>query len=167
MTVPVNRPVPDLGLEAYVPGEPGPRRISLADYRGGWVVLFWYPRDFTAACASELRALAELEPAFAHEGAVVLAAGTDGYWSHRAWLEASEQLEHVGFPVLADTARSLCRELGVLLDDGSAARATFVIDPRGVVQHLSVSGSSAGRSPEETLRVLQVLQAGQPAPVTA
>jgi peroxiredoxin (alkyl hydroperoxide reductase subunit C) len=157
--------VPSTELDAYVPGEPEAHRISLADYRGGWVVLLFSPRDFTFVCPTELNAFAELAPAFADEGAAVLAVSTDSFWTHRAWLQSHPQLEQVGYPVLADTAHILSRAFGVLLEDGSALRGTFVIDPEGVVRHMTVSDQSVGRSSDETLHVLQALRTGELCPV--
>src|SRR5919202_1626457 len=76
---------PEMVLEAYVRGADGPRPLSLADYRGQWVVLFFYPRDFTFVCPTEIQGLARLHPDFASEGAVVIGASTDSYYAHRAW----------------------------------------------------------------------------------
>jgi peroxiredoxin (alkyl hydroperoxide reductase subunit C) len=165
MSISIGQRVPSTELEAYVPGEHEPLRISLADYRGGWVVLVFYPRDFTFICPTELHAFGQLAPAFADEGATVVAVSTDSYWTHRAWFESHPQLANVEYPVLADTAHTLSKAFGVLLEDGSALRGTFVIDPEGVVRHLAVSDQSVGRNPEETLRVLQALQTGELCPV--
>src|SRR5262249_54404152 len=107
MSISIGDRVPSTEVEAYVPGEPEARRISLADYRGAWVALFFYPRDFTFVCPTELHAFAELAPAFADAGASVLAVSTDSYWSHRAWFRSHPQLESVHYPVLADTAHAL------------------------------------------------------------
>ena len=164
MSISIGRRVPSTELEAYVPGEPEPRLLSLSEYRGGWVALLFYPRDFTFVCPTELHALAKLAPAFADEEAVVLAASTDSYWSHRAWFQSHPQLELVDYPILADTAHTLSRAFGVLLEDGSALRGTFLIDPEGIVRHLAVTAQSVGRSPEETLRVLQALRTGELCP---
>jgi peroxiredoxin (alkyl hydroperoxide reductase subunit C) len=158
--------VPDLEVEAYVPGEPGAVRLSPAAYRGRWLVLFFYPRDFTFVCPTELAGFAELEPAFAAEDASVVAASTDSYWCHRAWYESAEALAGVEFPVIADTAHELSEAFGVLTADGSALRGTFVIDPDGTVRYASVVDQSVGRSPEEVLRVLQALRTGELCPVS-
>src|SRR5262249_46964174 len=165
MSISIGQRVPSTELEAYVPGEPEAQRISLADYRGGWVVLVFYPRDFTFVCPPELRAFAELAPAFVEEGAQVGARTPDSYWTHPAWHQAAPHLAQVDYPVLADTAHMLSRAFGVLLEDGSALRGTFVIDPEGGVRHLSITDQSVGRNPEETLRVLQALQTGELCPV--
>jgi alkyl hydroperoxide reductase subunit AhpC len=139
--------------------------LSLDAYRGERVALFFYPRDFTFVCPTELRALAELHDEFAAAGVHVIAASTDSYWSHRAWYGSEPALASVRYPVLADTALALGGACGVLEPDGSALRATFVIDPEGTIRHASVSDQSVGRSPAETLRVVQALQTGELCPV--
>jgi peroxiredoxin (alkyl hydroperoxide reductase subunit C) len=111
------------------------------------------------------RGFAELAEAFDAEEATVVAASTDSYYSHVAWFESHRMLQQVDYPVLADTAHELSRAYGVLTEDGSALRGTFVIDPEGVLRHASVSDQSVGRSPGETLRVLQALRTGELCPV--
>ena len=165
MLVKVGAPAPAVVTECYVRGEDGPRRIDLEDYRARWIVLFFYPRDFTFVCPTELHAFAELETAFADEDAVLIAASTDSYWSHRAWFESHPLLAGVDYPVLADTAHDVADAFGVLEADGSALRGTFVIDPEGIVRHTSVTDRSIGRSPDETLRVVQALRTGALCPV--
>ena len=165
MSISIGQRVPAIDLEAYIPGEPDAQRISLADYRGGWVVLLFYPRDFTFVCPTELAAFAELEPAFRAEEAEVVAASTDSYWSHKAWFESNAMVAGVDYPVVADTTHELSFDYGVLTEDGSALRGTFIIDPAGIVRHGSVSDQSVGRSPDETLRVLQALRTGELCPV--
>jgi alkyl hydroperoxide reductase subunit AhpC len=166
MSVQIGAPAPDIQAEAYVPGESAPRRLTLAEYRGSWVVLFFYPRDFTFVCPTELHAFAELDPDFRAEDAVVVAASTDSYWSHKAWFESHPALAGVEYPVVADTTQRLSDAYGVLLEDGSALRGTFVIDPEGVVRYASVVDQNVGRSPDEVLRVLQALRTGELCPVS-
>jgi alkyl hydroperoxide reductase subunit AhpC len=152
MTMRIGRPAPWFEAEAYVPGEDSPRRMTLDDFAGSWRVFFFYPRDFTFVCPTELQAFAELEAAFTAEAAALLAASTDSFWSHKAWFESHPMLGGVRYPVLADSAQGLGSAYDVLLEDGSALRATFIIDPQGVVRHATASDQSVGRSPEETLR---------------
>jgi alkyl hydroperoxide reductase subunit AhpC len=128
-------------------------------------VLFFYPRDFTFVCPTELQAFAELTEEFAAEDAVLVAVSTDSYWSHKAWFESHPLLADVTYPVLADTSHAVSSRYDVLLEDASALRATFVIDPDGIVRHASVSDQNVGRSPAETLRVLQALRTGSLCPV--
>lgn len=165
MTTIIGATAPAFSADAYVRGELDPCRISLEEQRGSWVVLFFYPRDFTFVCPTELHAFAQLSPAFAAEEAVVIGASTDSYWSHQAWFETHPLLAGVDFPVLADTTQRIAADYGVLTADGSALRATFVIDPEGVVRHACVSDQNVGRSVDETLRVLQALRTGVLCPV--
>ena len=161
----VGSQAPVVPVPAYVPGEPEPLVLPLTAFRGEWVVLVFYPRDFTFVCPTELRVLAELHDDFAAAGAQIVAASTDSYWSHRAWFGTEPALKDVRYPVLADTGHVLGNAYGVLEADGSALRATFVIDPEGTIRHVSVTDQSVGRSPAETLRVLHALQTGELCPV--
>ena len=165
MNVKVGSAAPKVELEAYRRGEPEPVPFALDGPRERWLVLFFYPRDFTFVCPTELAAFAELEPAFRAEEADVVAASTDSYWSHKAWFESNAQISGVDFPIAADTAQQLSFDFGVLTEDGSALRGTFIIDPEGIVRHACVTDQSVGRSPDETLRVLQALRTGARCPV--
>jgi peroxiredoxin (alkyl hydroperoxide reductase subunit C) len=157
--------IPDIDVEAFVPGRSEPDLISLAAQRGRWLVLFFYPRDFTFICPTELQAFAELHDDFEAEGAVLLAASTDSFWSHQAWFGTHPSLQGVRYPVLADPAHLLSTAFGVLDPDGAAYRATFIADPDGVLRHVSISDQNVGRNPAETLRVLQALKTGELCPV--
>jgi peroxiredoxin 2/4 len=162
MTVKVGETVPDVQLEAYVNGEI--KKVSLGDYKGKWVVLFFYPLDFTFVCPTEIKGFASMQNEFDAKNTVVLGASTDSAHSHKAWFQ--RDMPEVQFPVLADTAHKLSSEFGVLLDDaGIALRGTFVIDPEGVLQHQTVAALNIGRSVKETLRVLSALQTGGLCPV--
>lgn len=156
----VGQPVPDHSVEAYVRGERAPSEFSLSSHRGRWVVLFFYPRDFTFICPTELAAFAELHDEFLGERAVVLAASTDSYYSHKAWFESDPRLADVRFPVIADTAHELSRSFDVLLEDGATHRGTFIIDPSGVLLHMSVNEHDVGRSVDEVLRTLRAFRTG-------
>ena len=165
MTVRIGSPAPPFEAEAYVPGEDEPKHVLLDDFAGSWLVLFFYQRDFTFVCPTELQAFAELAASFETEEAALVAASTDSYWSHKAWFESHPLLAGVRYPVLADSAQRAAAAYDVLLEDGSALRATFIVDPDGVVRHATVSDQSVGRSPDETLRVLQALRTGALCPV--
>ncbi|MBI1908000.1 peroxiredoxin, partial [Candidatus Uhrbacteria bacterium] len=137
--------------------------VGLEQYRGKWVVLFFYPRDFTFICPTEIRSFGKLEGEFAKLGAVILGASTDSEWSHKAWF--TRDLPEVQYPVIADTTQQISRDYDVLDDDGSSQRGLFLIDPDGIVKYALVSAGSVGRSTRETLRVLQALQSGDLCPV--
>ena len=166
MSIQIGKHAPNLPVDVYVRGEHEPRRVALAAYRGCWLVLFFYPRDFTFVCPTELQSLAELHAEFEREDAVVLAASTDSFYSHKAWYETDPRLRGASYPVIADTAHTLAEAFGVLLEDGTALRGTFIIDPDGVVRHALVNDLSVGRNPEETLRTLQALRTGELCPVS-
>ncbi|MGI9463935.1 MAG: peroxiredoxin, partial [Aestuariivirgaceae bacterium] len=161
MTIHVGRPVPDIEATYWQRGAPGPKQLSLSDLRGKWVVLFFYTRDFTYVCPTELKAFAVLSKDFDELGATVIGASTDSYFSHNAWFEQDTTLSQVEFPVIADTSHRISKMFGVLLDDGSALRGTFIIDPDGVLRHMSVNEIDVGRNVSETLRLLQALQSGE------
>ena len=160
MSTLIGSSAPHLLVDAYVRGTDEPKRMSLTDYRGYWVVLFFYPRDFTFICPTEIEGFAHLHSRITHEDAVVLAASTDSYYCHKAWYESDPRLAGVRYPVIADSSLQLAASLGVLRDDGTAMRPTFIIDPEGIVRHLLVNDLDVGRNPEETLRTLQALRTG-------
>lgn len=160
MTVSVDTTVPEVEVEAWVRDADVPQKFPLSAFRAQWLVLFFYPRDFTFICPTELVALAELHQSFIEEDAVVLAASTDSFFCHKAWFETDDRLEAVRYPVIADSSHRLANEFGVLLADGRALRATFIVDPDGVILHSSVTNHDAGRNVDEILRVLQALRTG-------
>lgn len=149
---------PLFDTESYVAGEI--KHVALHDLKGKWVVLFFYPRDFTFICPTEIKGFSNASAEFEKINAVVVAASTDSAYSHKAWFE--RDLPDVKFAVLADTTHAISRAYGVLDEaTGEAYRGTFVIDPEGFVRYSVISDMSVGRSVEETLRVVQALQTGQ------
>lgn len=159
----VGTPAPQFDCVAYIAKEQ-PRRITLAEQKGKWVVLFFYPRDFTFICPTELKGFAAARAEFEKNNAVLIAASTDSEWSHQAWFE--RDLPEVTYPVLADSSHAVSRDYGVLIENtGEALRGTFIIDPEGVLRYVLISDLSVGRSVDETLRVLQALQTGERCPL--
>ncbi|MFA6446757.1 MAG: peroxiredoxin [Patescibacteria group bacterium] len=153
----LNQPAPDFKGTASQKGQF--KTVSLADYKGKWLVFFFYPRDFTFVCPTELKAFAGMEPEFSKANAQILAASTDSEWSHQAWFE--RDLPQVQYPVLADVTHQISKAYEVLNEnDGSAERGLFIIDPDQNIRYQLVSDGSVGRSASETLRVLQALQTG-------
>ena len=165
MSIQVGKRVPELTVEAYVCGEAQPRTLALGGPRDRWTVLFFYPRDFTFVCPTEIQAFARLHREFAREGAVVLGASTDSYYVHQAWYESDARLREVAYPVIADPGHQLSAAYGMLLEDGAALRGTFIIDPEGILRHALVNDLDVGRNVEETLRTLRALQTGELCPV--
>src|SRR4051812_18174959 len=163
----VGQPAPDFTARAYVRGLAQPQTISLAALRGRWAILFFYHHDFAYLCPEELRAFARLRREFAQEGAVVLGANTGSYHSHWAWFEGDARLDAVTFPVLADTNQQLSAAFRVLRDGRAIMRATFIIDPAGIIRHMHVNDLGDGHTAEETLHMLRGLRAGERAAIDA
>lgn len=161
----LTKPTPDFkDVVAYQKGKSDFVKVSLSDYKGKWLVLFFYPRDFTFVCPTEIRGFAKHESEFKALSCKILAASTDSEWSHKAWFE--RDLAEVNYPILADTAHRISRDYGVLNEDnGEADRGLFIIDPDGLVRYIVVSDGSVGRSVKETLRVLKAIQTGERCPV--
>jgi len=165
MTIQIGKPAPDFEADAWLRGAHGPRKVALSQYRGKWVVLFFYPRDFTFICPTEIVAFGAIQKDIEREDAVVIGASTDSYYTHKAWFESDPRLKEINYPVLADTSQQVCKEFNVLLKDGAALRGTFIIDPDGIVRHITVNELDVGRNVDETLRVLQALRIGELCPV--
>ena len=161
----VGKPAPDFnGAVAYKKGEEDFIKVDLAQYRGKWTVLFFYPRDFTFICPTEIKGFAKKEAEFDAMNCKILAASTDSEWSHKNWFE--KDLPDVTYPIIADTTQKISEDYGVLNnDDGSSERGLFIIDPDGIVKYALISSGSVGRSVTETLRVLKALQSGDLCPV--
>lgn len=152
---------PEFKAKAYVAGQF--KDVSLKDFSGKWVCLFFYPLDFTFVCPTEIRSFAEHEAEFKELGCQVIACSTDSEHSHKAWFE--RDLAQVKYPVLADTAHRISRDYGVLMEDaGIALRGTFLIDPKGTLQWMTVNALNVGRSVEEIVRTLQALKTGELCP---
>lgn len=137
--------------------------VALEDHRGRWVVVVFYPADFTFVCPTEMLAFNASSREFAAEDADLIAISTDGVHSHEAWQEFV--LGRLAFPLAADTTLNVSRDYGVLIEaEGVARRALFIIDPQGVVRYEVVHDSDVGRSVDEALRVLRALRGGERTP---
>lgn len=146
--------IPDAKAEGYHRGET--HMIGLRERHGRWLVLLFYPADFTFVCPTELAAFAELEDQFDDAGADVMSVSTDSVFAHKAWHDSSPLVGRVSFAMLADPSGTLCRSFGTYLEqEGAALRATFIIDPQGVVQAAELHADAIGRSATETLRKLR------------
>lgn len=157
MSVQVSRPAPEFTAQALVEREFKP--VSLADYRGQWVLLFFYPMDFTFVCPTELVGLNDQHGQFAARSCAVVAASTDTVYSHLGWVSAEERLGKLKYPILGDVTKAIARSYGVLLEEqGIALRGSFLIDPTGTLRWANVNDLGTGRSIEEILRVLDALQ---------
>jgi len=160
--VKVGEKAPAFIADAYVNGQI--TKVSSNDFEKKWIILFFYPRDFTFVCPTELKGFAHIEPEFKKCNAVVVGASTDSAYSHKAWFE--RDMPEIKYPILADTSHNISRAYDVLIENsGEALRGTFIIDPDGVLQYALISNLNVGRSTEETLRVLQALQTGGLCPI--
>lgn len=141
------------------------RDVSNATYEGKWLVVFFWPKDFTFVCPTEIEAFGKLDKEFKARDAQVLGASTDTEFVHLAWRSQKKELQDLPFPMLADTKRQLSAALGILdAKEGVAQRATFIVDPQGVIRFVMVTDLSVGRNPQEVLRVLDALQTDELCP---
>jgi alkyl hydroperoxide reductase subunit AhpC len=158
----VGRPAPDFEMEG-VTGSGEFKNYRLKDYKGKWVVLFFYPLDFTFICPTEITGFSTRQDEFEKLSAVVFGCSTDSVHSHKAWLK---DLGELRYPLLADMNHSVSRDFGVLIPDkGISLRGTFMIDPDGILRYALYHDLGVGRSVSEVLRVLTALQTGELCPV--
>ncbi|NIM18772.1 MAG: redoxin domain-containing protein [Candidatus Latescibacteria bacterium] len=151
MSVKVGEKAPEFKGQAVVNGEF--KDIKLSDFQGKWVVLFFWPLDFTFVCSTEIRGFNEHYGEFKKLGAEVVGASTDSVYTHKAWIEHG--LGDVQFPLLSDTSLEVSDAYDVLVKDkGIALRGTFIIDPEGIVRSYTINDLDTGRSITETLRTL-------------
>src|SRR4051794_4674365 len=152
---------PAFSLKAVVSTERGKefRTLSNEDFPGQWKVVFFWPKDFTFICPTEIAEFGRRQRDFADRDAQLLGASIDSQYVHLAWRREHPDLRDLPFPMLADVKRELCEALGILHKyDGVALRATFIVDPEGVIRFASVNDLSVGRNVGEVLRVLDALQ---------
>jgi peroxiredoxin (alkyl hydroperoxide reductase subunit C) len=139
--------------------------ITATSYPGKWLVLFLWPMDFTFVCPTEIAEFGRHERDFRDRDAQILGASTDTHYVHLAWRKQHEDLRDLPFPMLADTRRELSAALGVLhREAGVPLRATFIVDPQGIIRFASVNDLSVGRNVNEVLRVLDALQTDELCP---
>ena len=139
--------------------------ISNTTHKGKWLVLFFWPKDFTFVCPTEIAAFGKLNSEFSDRDTQVLGASTDSEFVHLAWRQHKEELKDLPFPMLADVKRELSTALGILdPNEGVAQRTTFIIDPEGIIRFSMVTDLNVGRNPDEVLRVLDALQTDELCP---
>ncbi len=135
--------------------------ISLSQYRGKYVVLFFYPLDFTFVCPTEITAFSDRYSDFSSKNTEVLAVSVDSKYSHLAWIQTPRNEGGIGdiaYPLIADLKKEICSSYNVLNEDGEADRGLFIINPQGVIMHSTINKAPVGRNVDETLRVLQAYQ---------
>ena len=172
MTISVGERFPEFHLKAVV-GKPFDQininnvfmDINHETYRGKWLTVFFYPKDFTFVCPTEIAAFAQLNDEFEDRDCSLLAASTDSEFTHWAWRKHQPELRDLPFPMLSDIKRELTESLGILdRQEGVAQRAVFIIDPDGIVRFSMITDLNVGRNPKEVLRVLDALQTDELCP---
>jgi NADH-dependent peroxiredoxin subunit C len=150
----INEEVPDFEAEAYQNEQI--EKIRFSDYRGKWMVLVFYPGDFTFVCPTELQELGELYESFKKEDAEVFSVSKDTVYVHKAWHDNSPSIKNINYPMVADPSGRICREFGTLMEDeGLSLRGSFIIDPDGLLKAQEIQDTNIGRDMHELLRKLQ------------
>jgi alkyl hydroperoxide reductase subunit AhpC len=160
MAVLVTQPAPDFSAQAVMP-DGSFKQVSLSDYKGKHVVLFFYPLDFTFVCPTEIIAFSDKAAEFEKLGVQLLGVSVDSHYTHLAWRNLSRSeggLGQIDYPLIADLNKEISKSYDVLLPDGVALRGLFLIDKAGVVKHQVVNDLPLGRSVDEALRMVQALQ---------
>lgn len=163
--VKVGKKVENFGGNAFLPNKEF-GNIELSDYmkEDKWVILFFWPLDFTFVCPTEIRALSEQYDKFVKEGAQVIGISTDSVHSHKAWCEQPTELGGLGyvkFPMLEDTNHAISKQFGVLVEEaGIALRGTFIISPQGILESALINNTAVGRNTDEILRTLAAFKTG-------
>ena len=159
----VGSKAPDFTCQAVVGTEF--KEISLTDYRGKWVCLYFYPLDFTFVCPTEIKAFSDMVPEFEDRDCEVLGGSCDSHFSHLGWVNAKSELQGLKHPLISDYTKQISASLGILdHEKGVSQRATLLIDPDGIVRFIYVTDLNVGRNPEEVLRVLDALQTDELCP---
>lgn len=159
--------LPVFSLQSVVSLEPQKEFATLTEqsFPNRWKVLFFWPMDFTFVCPTELAEFSRRNKDFQDREAQILGVSTDTQWVHLAWRKQHPDLTNLAYPMLADTKRELSTALGVLhKEEGVPLRATFIVDPQGVIRHVSVNDLSVGRNVDETLRILDAFQTDELCP---
>jgi peroxiredoxin len=150
----INQKAPDFKEDAFIAGDI--KKISLSDYRGKWIILFFYPADFTFVCPTELGELADRYNEFKNMNAELISISTDTAFVHKAWHDASETIKKIEYPMLSDPTHKICNEYGTYIDEeGLSLRASFLIDPDGIIKAFEFHDNSIGRNSDELIRKLQ------------
>jgi len=152
--VKIGEQIPDMEFEVYHKNKIEKKKFS--DYKGKWMVLVFYPADFTFICPTELVEVAHLEDEFKKEGAQVISFSTDTAFVHKAWHDNSPAIKEVNYPMGADPTGAICKEFGTYIEEeGLSLRGSFVIDPQGRLKAYELHDNSIGRNAKELLRKVQ------------
>lgn len=152
--VKIGQAISDFELETFQDEQI--KKVKLSDYRGKWLVLLFYPADFTFICPTELEEAAEHYEEFKKSGAEIMSVSTDTVFAHKAWHDTSAAIKKIKYPMAADPTGKLCKEFGVYIEEeGLSLRGSFIIDPDGILKACEIHDNSIGRSVAEILRKLQ------------
>ena len=163
----VGQRFPDYNLKGVVSNDLSQAFVDVQSKKnsGRWQVWFFWPKDFTFVCPTEIKGFADLAHEFSERDAQLYGASTDSEFVHLAWRRDHEDLRELPFPMVSDLKRELSHALGILdAEAGVPLRATFIVDPDGIIRHVTVNDLDVGRSPAEVLRVLDGLQSGELCP---
>lgn len=163
----VGKQFPKFNLKAVIGEDPKTafQDISNESFKGKWMVVFFYPKDFTFVCPTEIKGFSDLNGQFKDRDAQVLAVSTDNEFTHLAWKTTNKDLKGLAIPMVSDIKRELSQQLGILDEtEGVAQRATFIVDPQGITRFVYVTDLSVGRNPKEVLRILDGLQTDELCP---
>ena len=165
----VGEKFPDFSVTATVSRDTDLKKafktITNEDYKGKWKIYFFWPKDFTFVCPTEIAAFGKMNKEFLDRDAQLLGGSTDSEFVHHAWRTHHADLKDLPFPMLADIKRDLTGQLGILDEKaGVAQRATYIVDPEGIIRFAYVTDLSVGRNPQEVLRVLDALQTDELCP---
>lgn len=160
----VGKPAPDFTMETALGNGKDFGKVSLSDYTGKWLVLFFYPLDFTFVCPTEITGLSNAAEEFRKLNTEIVGVSVDSKECHRAWINTpinDNGLGELNFPLASDLTKNVARDYGVLIEEeGIALRGLYIIDPHGELMYQVVNHNNVGRSVDETLRILQALQSG-------
>ena len=163
----IGQKFPQFNLQATIGNEADSAftEISNETYADKWLCVFFYPKDFTFVCPTEIKAFGDLSDDFADRDCQVLGASVDSEFVHMAWRNDHDDLRNLPIPLLSDIKRELSTQLGILNpEEGVSNRATFLVDPHGTIRHVSITDMNVGRNPKETLRILDALQSDELCP---
>ncbi|PHQ80627.1 MAG: alkyl hydroperoxide reductase [Coxiella sp. (in: Bacteria)] len=163
----VTNPFPSFKLKAVVGTDVNNafETVTGDSYKGMWKIYFFWPKDFTFVCPTEIKAFDDLHDAFLDRDTVLLGGSTDSEFVHLAWRQHKDELRDLRFPMLSDIKGDLARKLGILdEEEGVMQRATFIVDPDGIIRFTMVTDLNVGRNPNEVLRVLDALQTDELCP---
>lgn len=153
----INEQAPDFEENALIGNEI--KKISLSDYKGKWIVLFFYPADFSFICPTELAELADKYEKFKELGAEIISISTDTAFVHKAWHDSSASIRKISYPMLADPTHKICIDYCTYVEEeGMSLRATYLIDPEGIVKAFEFHNNDLGRNSEELMRKIQALK---------